>query len=365
MIRKMSKKKGTYNIPDEDLVKSILEGAGSDDESASNFGSSESIEFSSMPEDDDYKTKFEIPSDNEDRPTPITGVGSIPSKMADELGDMILEGLDDPDSSSPKADDRTIAINSEDEPLPLKLDPTDIEKTIAVTAFAKRKKPTTTASEEKVVIGMARPTLKAGLVHTSMDASLAQAENLKIAQQRIIELEKELDRLRSENEELASAGHIMKQKAEDLNSKVLSSEKERREAQENLENEISILKGSLHFKDNEYQKSKIKIEELEIRLKSDFKKIRVRERELENRLELARAEKQALVRTKDDTILELQRKIDHIRAELDTYREKVQELNKTVEAYQDQMKRTVRALRLALTNLEVKDESFIALKKAE
>lgn len=362
----MSKKKAKNNIPDDDLIKTILEDVNAIDESTSDFNASESAHFVD-------ESKSFSPTDIFDLPTQSSLNSSSPSDDSDFMEGLSKSIKQNPESSEKyednNQDDKTVAletVETTDLPQPMKAEPTDAEKTIAVTAFAKRKITTpATATEEKVIIGTMRPATKSGLVHTSVDASLAQAENLKIAQQRIIELEKELDRLRGENEELASAGQIIHQRSEELNSKILSTEKEKKENQEIFENEISLLQGNLRFKEIENQKSKSKIEELETRLKNDFKKIRVRERELENRLELARAEKQALVRAKDDHILDLQRKIDQMRAELTTYREKVQELNKTVEAYQDQMKRTVRALRLALTNLEVKDESFIAFKKAD
>jgi predicted nucleic acid-binding Zn-ribbon protein len=128
---------------------------------------------------------------------------------------------------------------------------------------------------------------------------------------------------------------------------------------------LIIVKGTLQYKETEVGRARQKIEELEARLKSDFKKIRVRERELENRLELVKAEKTALLRAKDENILELKRKIDHLQSELDNYRGKVLELNKTIDANQEQFKRTVRALRLALSNLEVKEENVVPLKKAD
>lgn len=353
----MSKKKGKNNIPDEDLIKTILEDVNAIDDSSSDSEISDPIEFPN-------ESKF---SSSSKSLFPDSKKEFSPTDIFESAADNLLKSSEDEN----KSDDRTVAIDDPSVTISPKQDSpraatmTDAEKTIAVTAFAKRKNVLATPPEEKVVVGSLRPSVKAGLVHTSVDASLAQAENLKIAQQRIIDLEKEIDRLRSENEELASAGQIIREKSEELNAKMVAFEKDRQETHESHENEIKILQGNLQFKDSENQKLKFKIEELESRLKNDFQKIRVRERELENRLELARAEKQALVRAKDDNILELQRKIDQMKAELSTYREKVQELNKTVEAYQDQMQRTVRALRLALTNLEVKDENFIAFKKAE
>lgn len=197
------------------------------------------------------------------------------------------------------------------------------------------------------------------------DASLAQSESLKMAQDRILNLENEIDRLRLENDELSSSADIIRTRLEEITERAKKLEKEKSEIQEQARSEGMIVKGHLDFKESENAKLKIRIDELDLRLKSDFKRIRVRERELENRLELARAEKNALVKAKDEQILNLKRKTDQLNAELDSYKSKVLELNRTIAANQDQFKRTVKALRLALTNLEVSDEAIVALKKAE
>lgn len=237
------------------------------------------------------------------------------------------------------------------------------DRTLAADGFANRRI-LKNEPQEKVVIGSLRGG-RAGNVLTTMDASLAQAENLKIAQQKILDLEKENDLLRQENEEVSSAADVIRHRLEEMNSRITSVERERNEVRENLQNEIMILKGNLQYKESEVAKGRLRVDELESRLRNDFKKIRVKERELENRLELARAEKSALVRAKDENILELKRKIDQFQSEIDNYREKCLELNKIVEAHQEQGKRTVRALRAALMNLEVKDENVVPLKKAD
>lgn len=274
-------------------------------------------------------------------------------------------------SSSAGGEDKTVSIQQD-----LNLNSsmvgtnpgTDVDKTIAVDGFANarlgaRKKADV---DVKVSVGNFRGSSRgAANVLTSIDASLAQAENLKLAQQRILELEKEVEFLRAENEELASAGEIIRSRTDELGIRITSLEKEKEEIRESAQSELLILKGNLQYKENEVAKARVKVEELETRLKSDFKKIRVRERELENRLELLRAEKAALVRSKDEYILEQKRKIDQLGQELDNYRRKCLELNKAIEANQEQVKRTERALRLALTNLEAKDENLVPLKKAE
>lgn len=269
-------------------------------------------------------------------------------------------------SPAPAGEDKTVSIQ-QDFGATSSVVGTDADKTVAVEGFANARVGTRKAPEVdvKVSVGNFRGSRGSANVMTSVDASLAQAENLKLAQQRILELEKEVEFLRAENEELASAGEIIRSRTDDLTVRISEIEKEKIEMQESAQSEILILKGNLQYKENEVAKARIKVEELEARLKSDFKKIRVRERELENRLELLRAEKSALVRSKDEYILEQKRKIDQLSQELDNYRKKCLELNKTIEANQDQVKRTERALRLALTNLEAKEENLVPLKKAE
>lgn len=325
---------------------------------------------------------FMMPSGNENRYDGPSSDGGYQSE--DDLDKSIARapvGLADEDSTKPVGgagmapasggEDKTVSIQQE-----LNLTSSvggsgisDAEKTVAVDGFAnarlgvRRSKPDV---DVKVSVGNFRGGQRGSAnVMTSVDASLAQAENLKIAQQRILELEKEVEHLRAENEELASAGEIIRSRTDELGVRITAVEREKAEDRESFQSEILILKGNLQYKENEVAKARIKVEELETRLKSDFKKIRVRERELENRLELLRAEKSALVRSKDEYILEQKRKIDQLSQELDNYRKKCLELNKTIEANQDQVKRTERALRLALTNLEAKEENVVPLKKAE
>lgn len=320
------------------------------------------------------------PSADEDRyegPSSDGGYQSPDELFAPPVPQGSYEGSSEDESTRPVmggggfgggGEDKTVSIQQDLNATSSVVAGTDADKTVAVDGFANarlgvRKAPDV---DVKVSIGNFRGNRGGSAnVMTSVDASLAQAENLKLAQQRILELEKEVEGLRAENEELASAGEIIRSRTDDLTVRITELEKEKTEIQESAHSELLILKGNLQYKENEVAKARIKVEELETRLKSDFKKIRVRERELENRLELLRAEKSALVRSKDEYILEQKRKIDQLSQELDNYRKKCLELNKTIEANQDQVKRTERALRLALTNLEAKEENLVPLKKAE
>ncbi|MFN7730214.1 MAG: hypothetical protein ACK5P7_13730 [Bdellovibrio sp.] len=221
----------------------------------------------------------------------------------------------------------------------------------------------------KVSHGFSRPLTKssASLAASVTEAQMLQAENLRMAQSRILELEKEVETLRQENELLASAGEIAKKRAEELFEKISAVERVKIDELEHAQMEMNIYRENLVEKDKELGRMRQKIEDLESRLAKDLKKIRVRERELENRLELSKMEKTALVRSKDDAILDLKNKVDHLFAELENYKHKCADLGQKVDGQHDQLGRTVRALRLALTHLEANDTSgtVTPFKKAE
>jgi hypothetical protein len=309
----------------------------------------------SAPADESFEP-YDLPIEPELVPTPVATVE--PVAITDDKTININEYVKTP--ATPIASEDSSILRPPQDSL-------DAERTIAVEGFANRQPRSQGEVSPKISFGSLRGGRPGtgGSVYASSDATLAQAESLKLAQQRILELEKEVEKYRQENEELASAGDIIRQRSEELTSRIFKVEGEKQEVMDQLQNELMIMKGSLQYKDTELNKARLTIEELEARLKSDFKKIRVRERELENRLELVKAEKSALLRAKDENILELKRKIDHLESELDNYRRKVLELNKTLDTNQEQFKRTVRALRLALSNLEVKEENVVPLKKAD
>jgi hypothetical protein len=205
----------------------------------------------------------------------------------------------------------------------------------------------------------------ASAVFASSEAALKQSESLRIAQGRITDLESELERLRRENEDLAAAGETLRRRTDELISKAESLEIREREAQRIAEEERKVFRGQLQGKDRENAELRARVEEIELRLESNFKKIRVRERELEHRLEIVKMESQTLVTTKDKMILELKRQLDQLIHENDLAKSKSQEMYNQNKDKQETLRRVVRALRIALTILEGDDETVVPLKKAE
>jgi hypothetical protein len=240
----------------------------------------------------------------------------------------------------------------------------DNEKTVAVAGYQYRNNGDDFVGE-KVSVGQNRSGYAVWNSGGSAESNLAQADNLRIAQEKIIELESENEKLRLQNEELMAASEIIKERSDLLSSQLSEFKNDREGLEDSFKNEIVLLKNHLAKKDNELQKATLKNDELESRLKFDMKKIRVRERELENRLELIRAEKNAIVKNKDEQILDLRRKMDVLQMEVESYRQKCVELNKLIETNQESFKRTTRALRLAMANLELQEENKVPMKKAE
>ena len=282
------------------------------------------------------------------------------------------------ESARTNSNDETVALNqkpvaknlssehSKSVKKEIKSDYSEHERTIAVTAFQHRE----VESHEdkvKVSIGQQRSAYSPGYAAWGggTEASLGQAENLRMAQEKILDLQKENEKLREQNEDLMSASDIIKERSDLLTAQVNEYRNDKENLEESFKNETALLKGHLNRKDVEFQKAQIKIDDLDSRLKFDMKKIRIRERELENRLELIRAEKNALTKSKDEQILDLRRKMDVLQMEVDSYRQKCIDLNRSLETNQDSFKRTTRALRLAMANLELQEENKVSLKKVD
>jgi len=227
------------------------------------------------------------------------------------------------------------------------------------------------ASGENVAFGVAKPSTRApASEHAAhVEAQISVSDTLRLAQARILELENELEKLRSENESLDSLSQKSKERLAELSSTIEKLEKERNQAGDQHNVELDLVRDNLREKEKLAMRLQQKIDELEGRLVKDLRKIRVRERELEHRLEIGKAEREALLRAKDDALLDIQGRLSDNEADLQLYKTRVVELNRQIETQNEQTTRTVRALRLALAALESSDNgrssSVSPLKKAE
>lgn len=204
-----------------------------------------------------------------------------------------------------------------------------------------------------------------GMPPSSSDATLRHSESLRIAQSRILDLENEIERIRRENEQLAAAGETLRRRADELLGKAENLDATLREKEKIYEEERKLMRAHLNGKDREMSEQKQKLDELEQRLESNFKKIRVRERDLEHRLEIAKVENASLLSSKDKMILELKRQVDQLTTEAEYSKAKSHEMYNQFKDKQDTVRRVVRALRIALSILEGEDDSSAPMKKVD
>lgn len=192
-------------------------------------------------------------------------------------------------------------------------------------------------------------------IYNEVSQLVGGAEAVKVAQARITNLERERDQLRDEAEKLLSTTESLQHRLAEFKAQNETLERKQRERIEILEEEKIVFKGRLSAREQEVSELKKQYEELQMRFQNDLRKVRVRERELENRQELLRAETAAIVASKDELILELKRQLEQLSFELDNFKAKSADLNAKISEFHDRNHRTVKALRLALSVLEVGD----------
>ena len=181
-----------------------------------------------------------------------------------------------------------------------------------------------------------------------MRITLQQSENLRVAQERIVALETEIERLRLENEDLIATGDIFRERLDKIIVQNDNLKKTYEESRQEFQHEKRTLLDTLNSQTLEIEKMNVKNKDLEKRLFSNIQQIRVRERDLENRLELMKLDNQTLAREKDQYILDLKRQIDRMKMESDTQKNKHNEVSNKLEGYRNQNRNVVRGLQVVL-----------------
>jgi hypothetical protein len=314
----------------------------------------------SFNENDSEALEQEIPFENEDR----TMVSD--SSMEKPLKSALGEAIEPQRKSSPsKNDEEGTAILSEvrkidREQAPFKnLDDVTYRE---VTAGRNNR------DKEKISYGDVYKSDSAtdGGSGESVGGLLKQSENLRLAQDKINDLENELEELRRDNDELMSVADTFKALSEEYYEQMERLKTDLVDSRETAQQENRILKDTLQEKDKQLHELKQTNADLKSKVEANFKQIRKRERDLEYRLELVKAEEATLLKTKDKTILELRRRIDKLDQEMEAYREKNKEHYEKLQQQQQTVRAVVRALRIALTRLEGDfGVDFEVLKKAE
>ena len=191
---------------------------------------------------------------------------------------------------------------------------------------------------------------------------LVQSESLRIAQDKISDLEEELHEFRRKNESLVAASETLKEKNDLLKSKSEDLKYSLKEEKGNSKDEKEILLSAIEEAKTQLNQLKSKKQELERRLSSDLHGIRNRESSLESRIEILKMENSVLQREKDKKIIELKKQTQKIKSNLDGAHKKNQDLQTQNNKLQESSRRTVSALRATIYNLEgvrAKEETIV------
>jgi hypothetical protein len=205
---------------------------------------------------------------------------------------------------------------------------------------------------------------KSPAVVLSSNSSLLQAEQIRLVSESNKRLETENSTLKTENDRLNVEIERIKRHLDKVVGESESNERKWTSRLDTLSEEKVLLTDALRSKENQIKEFQSEVEDLKEQLTTDLKKLRVRERELENRIEMVKIEKTAVLQTKDQTILDLKRRIDQLITDIDSFKEKGKKLSDKLISHEERIQRSVRALRLALSNLE-DDDNLLKIKKAD
>src|SRR5262249_17235992 len=114
----------------------------------------------------------------------------------------------------------------------------------------KPSRPPEPPSGPKPAVGRYSP-LKPGGFSSAATGALAASDTLRIAQTRSLELDQELSRLRTDNEQLAAAGETLRRRADELATQAKTLQTRLTRTTENKDQEIEILRNSQTARDKE------------------------------------------------------------------------------------------------------------------
>ena len=152
---------------------------------------------------------------------------------------------------------------------------------------------------------------------------LIRSESLRIAQEKISILEKELYKLRQKNESIVSAFEVLKEKNQVLQSKLEDMKFSIKEEKANFKEKERVLLSALEEAKTQIHDLRSRKKELENRLSRNMQGIHARESSLESRLEILKNDTRNLQEAKDKKIIELQQQIQKIKANLDASHQKI------------------------------------------
>lgn len=187
---------------------------------------------------------------------------------------------------------------------------------------------------------------------SNLQVNLFNSEKLKLAQDKVLNLEKDLLSLKKQNKDLAAASSLIAKKHKITLENFSNLKYDVNSNKDNFQNEKDVLLNTLKDAKTKINKLKSNIKELESQLSNDLDGVRSKEMALEGRIDILKMESSILQKEKDNNILDLKKDNKKIKEDLNILNKKNQELLKTNQEFKKKSHRAVSVLRATICNLE-------------
>ena len=189
-------------------------------------------------------------------------------------------------------------------------------------------------------------------VDSPLKLNLAQAKNLKVAQQRISDLEEQLEALHEEHEKLIVGSEHLKEKVSFLEAEKDELQIEKNNEESDFSDEKKTLMETLEDSKRQVKKLQAEKEDLEKRVSKSSQSIRYREHSLESQIDILKSEQALLKKEKDKKIISLEAKIKKLQYGLQSAQDKSQKLQIQLKKFKDNSRKIVSVLRATVNNLD-------------
>lgn len=186
-------------------------------------------------------------------------------------------------------------------------------------------------------------------------SSLQTAQYLSIAQDKIIELQKNIETLHEENANIAAAGELWKQRSGESKQTMLELKDKYESMQEAKETEQKIFTMSINKQSEKMQGLKKDLSEADLLTEEKLKTYKLIASDLENRIEIIEREKLTLLDGKNNFISDLQKQINTLKKINIDDKKKLKDISALMRAKEQALRNTIKLLRQTLISLELGD----------
>ncbi len=191
--------------------------------------------------------------------------------------------------------------------------------------------------------------------NTNNISSLQTAEYLSIAQDKILELQKNIESLHEENANVASAGELWKQRSNKAEQNLIDLKNKYSNVQSSKDAEQKIFTMTIDKQNKKMEDLKNDLGNADILSEEKLNTYKLISSDLENRIEIIEREKLTLLDGKNKFISDLQKQINTLQKINTNDKKKLQQVSSLINEKEQTLRSTIKLLRQILISLEVGD----------